>query len=136
VSESVYTRDSTLHADLLDLVKKHGIGNVRRMVEVIHDDLRAVQTPKRTKYATTYEGHLLRDTGKAVLWWIPPEKGQVHGQATWVPHQLVISALDSCPSDLNELPLGILTTTKPVEWEYVRLIGRSVEWLGRRRRSA
>lgn len=137
MSDDVARYGGTLHAEIVALVGKYGIKNVRTMVDVVRDDLGAVETPKRMKHAAVYKGRLLRNTGKAVLWWIPPAKGAIHGQAAWIPQVLVVSAIDNCPANPLELPLGVLTTTKPVAWEYCRLIGSSVEWLGeRRRRSA
>jgi hypothetical protein len=97
-------KTDTLHAELSALVGRHGLKNVTMVLEIIRDDVNAVSAPKRLKRAAVYEGRLLVDTGKAILWWIPPANNSVHGQAAWIPKALVASAIDNCPSDVNELP--------------------------------
>ena len=118
---------AALQADLLVLVKDHGLDVVTSALGAI----REVPPPPRSerksvKYAVTYEGTIITETERAILWWIP-ERGNPKaftGQATWIPRVLV---LEVTPGD--EGKLGAVRTTRPVEWRYARRFGNSVDFL-------
>ena len=118
---------AALQTKLMVLVEDHGLELVTSALGAI----RALPTAPRSerksaKYAVTYEGTLVTETERAILWWIPAHRDPhtESGQAAWIPRVLV---LDMTRGDDGKL--GALRTTRPVEWRSARRIGKSIDFL-------
>jgi hypothetical protein len=117
---------TVLQAELMQLVERHGLAVVTTVLGTIQELPAATSSRKSAKYAVTYEGTLITETERAILWWIPargnPES--FTGQATWIPRVMVIEMTRG-----EAGKLGTVRVTRPVEWHYARRIGKSVDFL-------
>ena len=118
---------TALQTQLMLLVEDHGLEVVANAFGTIRAVPPAPRSERKSvRYAVSYEGELITETERAVLWWIPAggEPDASSGQATWIPRVLVIEMRAR-----EEDKLGSVRITKPIEWRYARRCGKSIEFL-------
>src|SRR5689334_18289322 len=100
------------------LVEDHGLDVVSSALGAIRAVPPASRSERKSvRYAVSYEGELITETERAVLWWIPAggAPDACTGQATWIPRALVIEM-----SARDDDKLGAVRVTRPIEWRYAR----------------
>ena len=117
---------AALQAELMVLVEDHGLELVASALGAIRAVPPAPRSERKSvKCAVSYEGTLITETERAILWWIPAQANPYSsaGQASWVPRVLVIEMTRG-----DDDKLGALRTTRPVEWRSARRIGKSIDF--------